>query len=125
MTMTGSSHHESARELRSALSVALGVLDEPQDWGIVNADGERLDEFADYLETGDLAPTQVFDMVELLLASANERLIDDPSADLQVVRYALRGHPTAGAVHYDYWAALDDPKEFPLGAWLRKEERPE
>lgn len=108
--MTGSSHHESALQLRRKLSVALGVLDEPQDWGIVNADGERLDEFADYLKTHELAPTQVFDMVELLLASANERLIDDPSADLQVVRDSLRGHPTAGAVQYDYWAALDDPR---------------
>lgn len=124
MTMTGPGDHVSARELRSQLSAALGVLDEPQDWGLVNADAERLDEFAAYLTTPELAPTQVFDMVELLLASANERLIDDPSANVQVVRDALRGHPGAAVVHYDYWTALDDPEEFPLGAWLRREERP-
>lgn len=120
----GTSDHASARELRSRLSVALGVLDEPQDWGIVNADGQRLDEFAHHLETREFAQSQVFDMIELLFASANELLIDHPHADLQAVRDALRGHPSAAAVHYDYWAALDDDEQFPLAVWLRKELRP-
>ncbi len=117
--MSDAGNHRSARELRTEISTALTLLDEPQDWGIVNADSERLDEFVAFLAAREFAATQVFDLVDLILASANERLLEDPSADLHAVEGALRQHPAAAAVHGDYWAALDDVREFPLGAWIR------
>jgi len=117
--MPGTGREPTARELRSEVSRALGLLDEPQDWGIVNANPERLEEFVAFLEAQDLAPTQVFDMLELILASANERLVDDASADLPGLRAVLDHYPDAAKVHYDYWAGLDDSTEFPLSVWLR------
>lgn len=66
-----------------------------------------------------------FDLVELLFASANERLVRDPDANVSVLGEMLRSHHDAATVHYDYWAALDDPYEFPLGAWLRKKDLPQ
>jgi len=98
------------------------VSDEPQDWGIVNADGERLEEFAAYLRGHQLTPTQLFDLVDLLFASANERLVRNPSADVSVLGEVLRSQPTAAAVHCGYWTALDDLLDFPLGAWLRQQD---
>jgi hypothetical protein len=117
--MSGTGDSRSAREMRTELSTALKLVDEPQDWGIVNADGERVAEFVTFLAARDLASTQVFDMVELVLASANEWLLEDPSADLSAVQDVLRLHSEAAEVHGDYWASLDDAEEFPIGAWLR------
>ena len=101
------------------LSDELGVDFEPQDWGIVNADAARLDEFTAFLCEHDLAPTQAFQMIELILASANELLLDDPSADLEAVDAALSRHPEAAEHHVEYWSLLHDPDEFPIAAWLR------
>ena len=117
-----SSDPPSVSDLRTRLSEALGVSDEPQDWGIVNADGERLEEFAAYLRGHQLTPTQLFDLVDLLFASANERLVRNPSADVSVLGEVLRSQPTAAAVHCGYWTALDDLLDFPLGAWLRQQD---
>jgi hypothetical protein len=97
----------------------LGVSDEPQDWDVVNADAERLEEFATFLQTQALQPTQIFDLVGLVFASANERLLGDACADVSVILEVIRADPGAAAVHYYYWAQLADVNEFPLGSWLR------
>ncbi len=109
----------SPERLRAQLSAALGVSDEPQDWDIVNANAERLEEFATFLQLRALEPTQIFDLVGLVFASANERLLGDACADVSVIEEAIRANPVAAAVHRSYWASLADSDEFPLGAWLR------
>ena len=112
----------SPKALRAILSAAIGVSDEPQDWDIVNASPERFEEFASFLRTNTLAPTQIFDMVGLVFASANERLLQDPSADLGVIPEIMRAYPSAATVHHGYWASLEYFDEFPLSAWLREHE---
>ncbi len=111
--------HPSAQELHTELSRELSLPDESQDWGIVNADGGRLEEFVTFLCGHDLAPTQVFDVVELILASANERLLDDATYDLSMVAEVLDRYPGAASVHCDYWRGLHDPSEYPVSRWLR------
>jgi hypothetical protein len=106
------------------LSEALGLADEPQDWGIVNADATRLEEFATFLAERMLTSTQVFMLMELLLASANDRLLEDPHTDLTSITTALHDHPAAGALNYDYWSNLNDPTLYPIAPWLRAHPRP-
>jgi hypothetical protein len=110
------------RERLTWLSGTLGLADESQDWGIINADAERLDEFVRFLDDTDLAPTEVFELVGLVLASANERLLEDPEADLDSAMRAVARHLEAAEFHLSYWRSLDDPLEFPLGSWLRRRE---
>jgi hypothetical protein len=64
-----------ADELLRELSVRLGLGYESQDWGIVNADPYRLREFISFYESEPLVPSQRFELGELILASANERLL--------------------------------------------------
>jgi hypothetical protein len=101
------------------LTRRLGLTDEPQDWGIVNADSERLEEFVEFLETGHHDSTEAYLLVELILASANERLLQDRQADIEGIVDAMALYPPASAIHRPYWASLTDDAEFPLGSWLR------
>ena len=60
------------------LSERLAVMNEPQDWGIVNGDAARLDEFIEFYESQPLSSVQCCAMAGLVLASANERLEAGP-----------------------------------------------
>jgi hypothetical protein len=120
--MTADREGMSSRERLTWLSETLGLADESQDWGIINADAERLDKFVRFLDDTDLAPAEVFQLVELLLASANERLLEDPGADLDAVMRAVARHPEAAEFHLNYWRSLGDAQEFPIGSWLRTRE---
>lgn len=60
------------------LCESLHLQYEPQDWGIINADPQRLSEFIRYYEvTPSLATSQRFELAELILASANEYLLTE------------------------------------------------
>jgi hypothetical protein len=100
------------------LSRALGLQADAQDWAIVNANADRMDEFIRFLDETELRPVEVVEMVGLILASANERLLRDPRAPLDSVDPVLRDS-SEGAIHVEYWRSLDDAERFPIGAWLR------
>lgn len=60
------------------MSLELGINYEPQDWGIVNADAYRVEEFIEYFEKNfhELHTTQKFELFELIIASFNEAIIE-------------------------------------------------
>lgn len=66
------------RREMAVLEAKLTLIQSDQDWGIVNADGERLEQFAAFYASTPLSWVQGGAMVELLLASGDERLRDDP-----------------------------------------------
>ncbi len=107
-------------ELLQDLSALLGLSYEPQDWGIVNADGGRLEEFIAYFEQHNLAPTQRFDLAELVLASANERLLAGGSFDVPRLVQLCHDESIAFDLHLEYWRGLGDDQDFPLGGELRR-----
>ncbi|WP_437622692.1 hypothetical protein [Sorangium sp. So ce1151] len=103
------------------LSQALGLEYEPQDWGIVNADAGRLDEFiAYYDEHPTLSSTQRFELGELVLASANEVLLKTPEAVLVGLSTFLVQHAKDFMAHIQYWESISNVEEFPLSAWLQE-----
>src|SRR5262245_6440692 len=105
------------RDLR-ALSQALGLEYEPQDWGIVNANGERLLEFMEHLETAELTSTQRFELAELILASANERLANpNESLTEELKRFIHRNMPLFQS-HLEYWRNLQNEAEAPIAPCL-------
>ncbi len=110
----------SPKELLEQLSVQLGLRYESQDWGIQNADPDRLEEFLRFYETAPLAPTQRFEMGELVLASANDALVRgrvDPSRLRELKNFVTRNRANLQP-HLAYWAALTPATEFPLAAVL-------
>ena len=50
-----------------------------QDWGYIYADGSRLEEFIGFFQRrcDDLVPMQKFHLFELILASANEAILEN------------------------------------------------
>jgi hypothetical protein len=101
------------------LSEDLGLTYEPQDWGIVNADGSRLNEFVSYFKSTALEPTQRFELADLILASANEALNRGMEISLENILTLANGAEPSFAHHIDYWLGLKDEDEFPLSAKLR------
>jgi hypothetical protein len=106
--------------LLGELSAALGLNYEPQDWGIVNADADRLDAFVAFFRSVELEPTQRFEMADLILASANEALLEGREVSLQALLALASEASSAFEHHLAYWAGLTDESEFPLGAAIRQ-----
>lgn len=108
-----------AENLLRQLSEQLGVEYEPQDWGIANANPDRLEEFITYFRSQKLLPTQQFEMAELILASANERLLSGDEVIPKELLALSDEFPAAFEQHIGYWTALADKLEFPLAIALR------
>jgi hypothetical protein len=100
------------------LCQSLGLLYEPQDWGIINADARRLSEFIAYYEANPLSETQRFELGELILASANESLLANGSLPEALLPFLARNRGDL-ATQLEYWRNLGDGQEFPVGNWLR------
>jgi hypothetical protein len=108
------------RELKR-LCESLGLQYEAQDWGIVNADGRRLSEFISYYEGNrGLSATQKFELGGLILASANEHLLNARESMPEALHSFLVQNRTAFEPQVEYWQSLQDAKEFPLSDWLKK-----
>ena len=105
------------RDLKQ-LCQSLGLLYEPQDWGIINANGQRLSEFIAYYEANLLSATQRFELSELILASANERLLGGESLPEPLHAFLSRNRHLL-ETQLEYWQNLQDELEFPVANWLR------
>lgn len=106
------------RQLRE-FAALLGLPYEPQDWGIVNAAGDRLEEFIECFDRHQLSSTVRYELAELILASANDRLLTGGNLDWDAILGLCRREPDAFNGRVRYWATLDGPEEFPIGPLLR------
>src|SRR4051812_25496382 len=108
------------RELKE-LCESLGLQFERQDWGIINADGQRLSEFVRYYEANPgLSATQKFELGELILASANERLVSGKEPMPAERQIFLRRNRNKLESQLGYWLNLREAEEFPVADWLRR-----
>lgn len=112
-------------ELLRELSERLGLRFETQDWGILNSDPDRVEEFARFYETADLAPTQQYELGDLVLASANDALVKqmlDENRLRELEAFITRNRDSLQA-QINYWAGLDSEVEFPIAAVLKRLEQ--
>lgn len=112
------SKRSTADELLKEISDKLGLRYEPQDWGITNADGNRLEEFMTFFRQQALQPTQRFELADLILASANERLLEGLDVEIGSLKTLAGEYPQAFSDHMEYWCGLENPEEFPLSRVL-------
>ena len=97
----------------------LGLQYEPQDWGIINADSDRLSEFIEFYESHpNLIASQKFELGELILASANEALVSNCRLEQRLTSWITTNRSELEH-HIQYWKSLTDVTEFPLAGWLR------
>jgi len=112
----------SPEELLRELSERLGLRFQTQDWGILNSDPDRLEEFVHFYETADLAPTQRYELGALVLASANDALVkqDLDENRLQQLEAFIARNRASLQTHIDYWAGLARELEFPIAGVLKR-----
>lgn len=75
-----------AERLMEELSRDLGLCNEQQDWGIINADPTRVRHFLDYFDSQPLTSTQRFEMGELIIASVNEAILECQGSRITISR---------------------------------------
>lgn len=105
----------------AAMTAALHLQFEPQDWGIANADGARVEEFIAYYETHPEFGTPLRHVLgELIVASMNEALqsggcsLDTASAFEGFLARRRTEFPQVIA----YWSSLS-PRDFPVARLVR------
>ena len=111
-----------ADALLKELNLALGLQYEEQDWGIINADPGRYSEFLRYLmQHKELANTQRHELAELIVASFNEKLLENEVTDVEMARFKgfLSDHREFGDL-FRYWRSLEDSDEFPVAEMIRQ-----
>ena len=109
-----------ARTEIAELSQALNLANEPQDWGIINADSARTDEFMRYCLNNELTLAQQYMMAELVMASVNDAMREDSLSlethdkFIEFLSSNLHGLPN----QIEYWKNLTDLSEFPIAELL-------
>jgi len=103
------------------LSESLKLCFEEQDWGIINADGKRLEEFIGVYASPMLSKEMRYQMFELILASANDALVDDldDGSTILVIQEFIRRHGKDYPEQVSYWADLKESDDFPLADVLK------
>ena len=112
---------DASREIH-VLAQALNLENTRQDWGITNSDPSRVAEFIRFCETTELTPVQQFAMGELVLASANDALVEGVADEglIDIIERFLASGLHGLPAHFGYWSSLDDEEEFPIGSLLRR-----
>ncbi len=102
------------------LSQALSLKEHEQDWGICNADPDRVLEFIAFYRQH--IPRHQWDqeaLAELILESSNEALLDGPlePACQRALQEFILMHRAEFPHQWAYWSGLDD-SEFPVVRYL-------
>ena len=109
-------------EWTKALSNALSLEEHPQDWGVCNADPDRIEEFIRYFEqSAVIHPWQPEALAELILASADDALSGKGlgAADASLLMRFVRDHRSEFPIEWEHWINLD-PTDSPVTEFLRK-----
>jgi hypothetical protein len=109
---------KSPDEFVKELCRVLNLRYEAQDWGIVNADATRAEEFIRYYEGTRLEKTQAYEVFELILASLNAALEEELEVG-HIIQEFVAKHRNDFPAQVDYWSSLTGA-EFPIGESLRQ-----
>ena len=92
-----------------------------QDWGIINADAKRVEEFINYFMENTLHRTQQFQVFELIMASYNEAMLE--RIDTEVLKkiflefVSIYNNEKLDII-VKYWKSIYDEEIFQLGKVL-------
>ncbi|ALR31265.1 hypothetical protein ATE47_12360 [Chryseobacterium sp. IHB B 17019] len=110
-------------EIIKKISSELNLQYETQDWGIINADPNRVREFISYYNKSDCPNIIKYELFELIIASfnelilegKNEKLINDFFTDFINNNLTL---PFTDIL--DYWNNIYNKEEFPVAKYFPK-----
>lgn len=93
------------------------------DWGIINADASRVEEFIDFiLEHQNVDFSIKYEFVELILASINAALVEEKYSWHLLIKLCKYIKPIIHDHKYypqiDYWISIKSRDGFPVGYLL-------
>jgi hypothetical protein len=94
---------------------------EAQDWGIINADAKRVEEFINYFVENTLHKTQQFQLFELIMASYNEAMlerIDTDALEKVFLEFVSAYNNETLDIIGEHWKSIYDEESFPVGKLL-------
>ena len=103
------------------LSQTLGLINEPQDWGIVNSDPNRAEEFMLYAHRSPITFAQQYAIVELVLSSVNDAMTEGLfSPEMQCSFEKFLDSDLHGlGIQINYWKNLNSEDEYPVSKFLK------
>lgn len=101
----------------------LNLINTP-DWGIINADSSRVEEFIDYVLNHDILDFSIkYEFLELIISSMNAALVENKSnccLKLKFYRYIKPLlYNTNYYPHIPYWISIKSRDEYPVGELLK------
>ena len=104
-------------KLTMDVSKQLNLSYETQDWGIINADALRINEFINFYHSNPaVAPFMKSDFLELIIASYNKAILDGiDNQPLQKVVLDFVQEIKDCPWILKYWKSIADDNEFPVG----------
>ncbi len=100
--------------------VKLG-LSNTSDWGIINSDGSRVEEFIDFVNLYELSLSKgtQFEFLELIIASMNDAIVDNKSSECMEQKFYNYIKPKIEDNRFypiiPYWTSIKSKDEFPVG----------
>ncbi len=98
-------------------------LTDTSDWGIINADAKRVNEFIEFLDRNStLDKSTKFEFVELIIASMNEAILqkldtaDVRSNFLEYIKRIESDNYYSSSI--GYWKSLNSNEDFPVSKLL-------
>lgn len=94
----------------------LGLPEVGQDWGITYSDPNRMTEFISYYQSKEFIPLQKEYLMELILQSANELILENcPAEEIEKFERFYAKHYHKAPMQHRYWSRLsNDDGEFPI-----------
>lgn len=99
-----------AKHQLEELEAALGLNWEDRDWGIVNADATRVEEFASFFEKNyneHWSPGTVAEFVDLVLESASEAIRRDSQFPVTCIDNFIALAAPLAPNQFAYWTSHD------------------
>lgn len=100
----------------------LGLQNTP-DWGIINSNSERVDEFIEFISNhSNLSNNIEYEFIELIIASMNSALIEEKYNWQLIIKFCKYMKPILFNDKYfpfvEYWIGIKSESEYPVGILL-------
>ena len=111
--------------LLKSVSEELNLSFETQDWGIINANPHRIEEFIGYFAQHDYLPKEVkYPFFDLIVASFNDAILESlvNKENESLFKEFIKKHSIDELYKpiLDYWKRITNEEEFPVGKLLKK-----
>lgn len=110
-------------EILKQISLELNLAYEPQDWGIINADPNRVKEFISFYNDLNYQDSIKYELFELIIASFNDLILEKKNEEVENNLFLnfIKNNLSLPFINIlDYWSKICNNDEFPVAKYFPK-----